>query len=150
MNSELELHALMVTNSNRFVQRCIQQNCSCGFDNHLDEGSAKRLLQHRPHVPRISDKELLQNGSRPLWLKLETTIPLYHVRQAANPRPPPRAILEKNRTCSCQRSHISTMAPQKWSWPKRIDEFASGPYAECLGATHSTGAELTWSQLSKI
>eukprot|EP00930_Biecheleria_cincta_P045226 TRINITY_DN31177_c0_g1_i1.p1 TRINITY_DN31177_c0_g1~~TRINITY_DN31177_c0_g1_i1.p1 ORF type:complete len:1417 (+),score=245.79 TRINITY_DN31177_c0_g1_i1:108-4358(+) len=53
------------------------------------------------------------------------------------------------RTCSSEGNHISSMAPQEWSWPKRVDEFASGPYAECLGATDSTGAELTWSQLSQ-
>ena len=50
---------------------------------------------------------------------------------------------KRPRTCSSQGGHISTMAPQEWSWPKQIDEFASGPYAECLGATDSTGAELT-------
>jgi hypothetical protein len=51
---------------------------------------------------------------------------------------------KRRRTYSSQRSHISTMDPQEWSWPKRIDEFASGPYAKCLGATDITGAELTW------
>ena len=56
---------------------------------------------------------------------------------------------KRPRTCSSQGGHISTMVPQEWSWPKRIDEFASGPYAECLGATDSTGTELTWSQLSR-